>query len=185
MTYYIEIKILPDPEFSLALLMNALYNKLHRALTKLNADDIGISFPRYDQKAMRLGDLIRLHGSSDRLEALVTSGWLTGMNDHVKVGTINQTPLHTKQVAYRRIQTKSSTERLIKRRMKRHNLNLEEATELYLNSKPKPLHFPYINLKSQSTGQIFKLFILQEEQENSSGLFNTYGLSKGGTVPLF
>ena len=47
MDSYIDIRVRPDPEFSMPMLMNALVSKLHRALVAINADDIGISFPGY------------------------------------------------------------------------------------------------------------------------------------------
>lgn len=44
MDHYIDIRLRPDPDFAPAMLMGALYNKLHRALFDLQAEDLGVSF---------------------------------------------------------------------------------------------------------------------------------------------
>lgn len=46
-THYIDITILPDPEFSHTHLMGALLSKLHRALVQLQSSSIGVSFPQH------------------------------------------------------------------------------------------------------------------------------------------
>ena len=46
-THYIDITLLPDPEFSHAHLLGALLAKLHRALVQHGAGDIGTSFPQH------------------------------------------------------------------------------------------------------------------------------------------
>jgi CRISPR-associated endonuclease Csy4 len=49
------------------------------------------------------------------------------------------------------------------------------------------LNLPFILLRSQSTGQIFRLFIRHgpPQPESQPGNFNRYGLSNGPTVPWF
>ncbi|MDS0116062.1 type I-F CRISPR-associated endoribonuclease Cas6/Csy4, partial [Enterobacter hormaechei subsp. steigerwaltii] len=47
MDHYIEIRVLPDPEFSEEMLMPALMAKLHRALGQRGKGDIGVSFPAH------------------------------------------------------------------------------------------------------------------------------------------
>lgn len=37
MDHYIDILLLPDPEFPASMLMGALYNKLHKALVVLDS----------------------------------------------------------------------------------------------------------------------------------------------------
>lgn len=46
---------------------------------------------------------------------------------------------------------------------------------------------PYVQLRSASTGQTFRLFVLQGEVEEApiDGDYNSYGLSMGGSVPWF
>ena len=43
-THYIDITLLPDPEFSHAHLLGALVAKLHRALVQGQTIDIGVSY---------------------------------------------------------------------------------------------------------------------------------------------
>lgn len=44
MDHYLDLKLLPDPEFPEPQLMSALLSKFHRALHDLRRNDIGISF---------------------------------------------------------------------------------------------------------------------------------------------
>lgn len=61
MDHYLEIRVLPDPEFSSEMLMAALFAKLHRVLGARGQGDIGVSFP--DVNVMP-GTHLRLHGSA-------------------------------------------------------------------------------------------------------------------------
>lgn len=186
MDHYFELRILPDPEFAFSLLMNALYSKLHRALVQLKSTDIGVSFPHYDQEKKRLGERVRLHSRHERLQELMSSGWLKGMQDHIRLGGINQVPGNVQYAIFCRVQAKSNAERIRRRQMKRHSLSYEKALELIPDSIAKPLQLPFVNLNSQSTEQRFSLFIKQEiVAKPIQGIFNTYGLSKEATVPLF
>lgn len=186
MDHYLDIKLLPDPEFATTLLMNAAYNKLHRGLVKLQCDDIGVSFPGYDASMRILGDRIRLHGSVVRLSELMEAGWLTGMTDHVQLGKISPIPEHSQPIKVRRVQAKSSVERLRRRQMRRHNLSREEVVARIPDSVEERLTLPYLVLKSKSTEQQFRLFVRQERATTAeSGTFNAYGLSGTATLPSF
>jgi len=186
MDHYLDIKLLPDPEFATALLMNATYSKLHRGLVKLGCDDIGVSFPGYDAKKRTLGDLVRLHGSVTRLSELMEVGWLAGMSDHTQVGRIAPVPEHSQQLKVRRVQVKSSVERIRRRQMRRHNLSPEEVIARIPDSVEERLTLPYLVLKSKSTEQQFRLFVRQERAvATENGVFNAYGLSGTATLPSF
>lgn len=185
MDHYLEIRILPDPEFAATLLMNAFYSKLHRALVKLQSTDIGISFPHYGEKKW-LGERVRLHSSRERLEQLMNNDWLIGMNDHIRIGTVSPVPASVKHAFFYRVQTKSSAERIRRRQMRRHNLTAEEALRCIPDTLEKNLNVPFINIKSHSTKQAFRLFIEKElVSTQAQGTFNSYGLSKEASVPLF
>ena len=84
-THFIDITLLPDPEFSQAQLFGALVAKLHRALVQLRTDDIGISFPGYSLRPRSLGRVLRVHGGEPALLGLMKHAWLQGMRDHVAV----------------------------------------------------------------------------------------------------
>jgi CRISPR-associated endonuclease Csy4 len=97
MDHYVDIRIQPDAEFAPAMLMAALFTKLHKALAAGAHQDIGVSFPQMDvgdaapapthARASRigahpryaLGQVLRLHGTSLVLHKLLTTDWLTGM----------------------------------------------------------------------------------------------------------
>lgn len=190
MTHYLEIRLLPDPEFGPSLLLNALYNKLHHGLVKLNCNDLGISFPYQQSKAEKnqhpLGHSIRIHGTQERIAELMATHWLSGMVDHVRVSSINLLPNKVKYAVYKRVQYKSNVERIRRRHMRRHNLSHEEVVRLIPDDIEKHSDLPFMNLRSQSTKQIFKLFIQREEVPGpTDGYFNTYGLSASASVPLF
>ena len=78
MDHYIDITVLPDPEFPATTLMNALFAKLHRGLVDHGARDIGISFPDVVQSKRALGPRLRLHGSNSSLDRLMTISWMHG-----------------------------------------------------------------------------------------------------------
>lgn len=186
MDHYIEINILPDPEFSPSLLMNALHSKLHRALVLLDCKDIGLSFPDYSEKPSRLGDRIRLHGNQQRLTELMAMNWLTGMRDHIRVGEVSGTPETVRAIIVRRVQVKSNAARIRRRQIRRHGFSEEEALQRIPDSMEKRLHLPFLTLRSHSSEQVFRLFIQQVQATLSvGGNFNSYGLSGEATVPYF
>lgn len=189
MDHYIDLSILRDPEFPPDFLRNALMAKLHRALSGSDRSDIGLSFPGYrvDLVKPTLGDVLRLHGSRESLEALQASGWLRGMHDHIRASAIAGAPTTGKFRRASRVQAKSSPERLRRRRMKRTGISYDEAVQAIPDSAAETLRLPYFELRSTSTGQSFRLFVRQESnlREPVEGTFSPYGLSATATVPAF
>lgn len=185
MDHYLDIAVLPDPEFPAPILMNALFAKLHRVLVQLKNTQIGISFP--NTGARTLGNHLRLHGPQAELGHLMAQPWLKGMRDHINVSDMAAIPGHTKYCCVKRVQAKSSAERLRRRYLQRHpEANPEQLVRLLPDSVEQKLKLPYLRLKSLSNGQDFLLFIQQSEQTDSKpGTFNTYGLSSSATLPLF
>lgn len=187
MDHYLDIHLLPDPEFPPHQLLAALYAKLHRSLVQLGASRIAVSFPGYSVSPPRLGARFRLIGSAPDLTALMASDWLRGMRDHVKVDAVAVVPADAVQRALRRVQAKSSPARLRRRQMRRHGLTESEAMQRVPDSAEERLELPFVQLASGSTGQTFRLYLrLGEPQQNrSAGLFNAYGLSPTATIPCF
>ena len=184
MDYYIDIKLLPDTEFSSSILMNALYAKLHRALAAAGQGEIGVSFP-LAQKTM--GNSIRLHGSQSTLQRLMAINWLKGLTDYTSISAITVVPENCKHRVVKRVQAKSSAERMYRRSVKKGWLTAEEADAKIATSKEQHLKQPFVQLKSQSTGQSFCLFIQQGKLLDASvgGGFSAYGLSDVATIPWF
>lgn len=188
MDSYIDIRLLPDPEFAQSQLMGALFAKLHRTLVQLRAHDIGVSFPRMQTEPRTLGDRLRLHGTAPVLQALMTLDWLSGMRDHCAVAELQPVPGNARYRMVRRVQSKSSPERLRRRLAKRHDLTEEQACERIPDTtQGRLLKLPFVALRSQSTGQNFRLFVEHGDllDQPLAGTFTAYGLSNGATVPWF
>lgn len=181
MDYYVDIQVLPDPEFKATTLMNAVYSKLHRALVNLGRDDVGVSFPEADKVP---GPLLRLHSGKEALDRLMAEGWLKGLRDYTNVSGIAPVPTDATFVRVQRLQPKQSAARL-RRAVKRDSLKESEAERILANRQP--LKKPYLRLQSQSTGENFLLFIDQSKPQvqEIKGSYNTYGLSQTATVPWF
>ena len=189
-THYIDITLLPDPEFSQVHLLGALVSKLHRALVQLCADNIGMSFPTHVVKPFTqrgLGTVLRLHGGLDALQALMGQDWLKGMRDHVTVTDPAQAPVDSPRRLVLRRQFKTNAERLRRRRMQRKGETAEQAAEAIPDSVERRPDLPFVHLRSSSTAQPFCLFVEHREvtAESVGGGFNSYGLSLGATVPWF
>ena len=184
MGHFIEICLLPDTEFSSSLLMNALFAKLHRALAEAGHGEVGVSFPQANKT---LGDTIRLHGSQDALGRLMAIGWLKGLTDYTHVTTVAAVPDKCKHRVVKRVQAKSSVERMYRRSVKKGWLSVEEAESRIASGKDQQLKLPFVQLKSRSTEQSFRLFIQQGKILDSpvAGEFSTYGLSDVATIPWF
>lgn len=188
MDYYQNIKILPDPEFPPHMLMSALFAKLHRALVQLDSNAIGVSFPKVDHGKPSLGNLLRLHGTEKSLQALEEQNWLVRMLDHIEAAEMISVPANAQHCRVKRVQAKSSVERLRRRYCKRHEgVTAQDVVALIPDSVEAHLSLPYLQLKSESTGQSFRLFIEHQAPQSQliTGVFNSYGLSTQATVPWF
>jgi len=186
-SYYIDIRLLPDPEFSQAHLMGALYAKLHRALVGLDTHEIGVSFPQYSVQPRTLGQIMRMHGGESALSALLSTDWLRGMRDHVEVGNMSVVPQAVQHRRLLRRQFKTSVDRLRYRRMRRKGETYEQAAKAIPDGIEQQPDLPYVQLRSASTGQRFCLFLALGDPEPNPvlGSFNAYGLSNTATLPWF
>ena len=187
MDRYIDIHLLPDPEFTPPLLMSALFSKLHRALVDHGRGDIGVSFPDVDSKHVRLGECLRLHGSGDALGLLMDLDWLQGMRDHTRLTPARPVPESASHRMVHRVQAKSSPARLRRRLMKRQGIDESAAADAIPDDAAERLQLPYVTLSSHSTKQRFRLFIEHAPVQASpvAGSFSQYGLSSTATVPWF
>ena len=187
MLHYIDIRLLPDPEFPEHQLMGALYTKLHRLLVQVQTDRIGVSFPGYQESPPTLGNTLRLLGPESDLSRLMESPWLKGIRDHTEVMPIAPAPLNAMHRPLRRIQVKSNPDRLMRRQMRRHGLTEKQARERVSDGKGERLRLPYVTLSSTTTGQRFPLFLRLGPAVPEAGgwSFNAYGLSNTAAIPWF
>lgn len=189
-THYIDITLLPDPEFSHAHLLGALVAKLHRALVQGQCTDIGVSYPQHIGQPMArrtLGAVLRLHGTPEALQRLMGQDWLKGMRDHTRVGEPLPVPAHAQHRSVRRRQFKTNVDRLRRRRMQRKGETAEQAAAAIPHTVERRPDLPFVQLRSSSTGQPFCLCVEHGPllPQPVPGPFNAYGLSQDATVPWF
>ena len=184
MDHYLEIRVLPDPEFSSEMLMAALFAKLHRVLGARGQGDIGVSFP--DVNVMP-GARLRLHGSAQALQALEASTWRKGLTDYCQCSPVTPVPEIKGWRVVSRVQVKSNSQRLLRRSVKKGWLTEEQAIERLATQAEQRTDLPFLNMKSLSSQQLFKLFIRHGDllKEPVKGEFSSYGLSATATIPWF
>ncbi len=183
LSHYLDIRLLPDPEFETQDLLNALFAKFHRAMNQTVAGQIGVSFPEVEK---RLGAVLRLHGSEAALTLLMGDNWLKGMKDYCQISPIAPIPEQIQYRTVRRVQIKSVHNKR-KRSIAKGWLTPEQALESIPDSQQKPISLPYIEMKSLSNLNRMRVYIEHGELQNqpSDGTFNSYGLSATATIPWF
>lgn len=186
MDYYLDLTVLPDPEFTETMLLNALFAKFHRALVARKTGDIGVSFPKANKT---LGSVLRLHGTQTALDELQQTPWMKGLRDYVQSNDIAHIPDGCKHQQVKRVHEKASPERMLRRAIRNEkSIDGIHSEQVKQHPQRQPKH-PFLQLKSQSTGgHHFRLFIQHTEAQDEAiaGEFNCYGLSlQGSTVPKF
>lgn len=183
MDSYLDICILPDPEFKETVLMNVIYAKLHKALCELHSNNVGVSFPNY---GVTLGNILRIHGDESGLNDLQGLNWFGSMSGYCKVSEIQTVPADTKFRTISRKQTTMSQSKL-KRLIKRGSIPEDDIKQYKAKMFTKGLDNPYVELVSGSNGQKHRRYIEFGELLDSpvGGEFDQFGLSKTATVPWF
>lgn len=183
---YIEIKVVPDIEFSSIELMSAMFLKLHVAYNSIENGKFAISFPDYSECNMQLGERIRLFSTKDNLEKLSELHWEKGLRDYLCISSIQSVPNDCSFAIFKRVQT-NSLHRERKRKMSRANVSYEEACRLIPNVKETKL--PFIDVKSLSTKSLARIYIKRLEcklrQQSDDLHYSSYGLSSEFPVPIF
>ena len=188
MNCYIEIQLLPDPEFSAAMLMSTLFSKLHRGLAVLGSGAVGASFPDISlESPYGLGERLRLHGDEQQLSRLMDLKWIKGAHDHTQSTGLLNVPSNIQHRTFFRVQAKSNPERLRRRFVRRHGGTIEAAAHVIPEHANEQLKLPYLMLASSSTGHRFPLFVNAGDlvHKPTAGNFSTYGLSRTTTIPWF
>ncbi|ELQ6020346.1 type I-F CRISPR-associated endoribonuclease Cas6/Csy4 [Cronobacter turicensis] len=184
MDYYQDIQVLPDPEFTQETLMAALFAKLHRALGARGKGDIGVSFP---DAGIKPGARLRLHGLQPALAELEATRWRAGLQDYCQSSAILPVPQVQGWRTVSRVQVKSNPERLLRRSVRKGWLTEEEAQQRLSGLQEQQTALPWIQVKSLSSGQHYRLFIQHGALQPTpvSGTFSSYGLSASATIPWF
>jgi len=183
MDYYLDIKIVPDEEVPIYFIRNKVYTKLHKALFSLKSTNIGISFPNYKVK---LGNVIRLHGTENSLLKLLDTNWLGGLSGYCDISTIQEIP---GELVYRTISRMQSnmTEAKLRRLIKRGSITQDEVKGYKAKMFQQGLDNPFLELESSSNGHKHRRYIQFGElsEQAIKGEFDQFGLSKKATIPWF
>ena len=205
MKYYLDITLLPDAEASLGFLWQKVYTQCHLALVEQkNADNssgVAMAIPGYRHgkqsfesgSSFPLGNKIRLLAQTEQqLEQLDLARWLRRLSDYCHYTSIKKVPDNITEFAcFTRKQFNTSVERLARRRVKRKGEALQQALEYYKAYTAPKSDLPFINCKSLSGNQEFKLLIEKQVlAKPQQGNLNCYGLSQKqgpqtATVPCF
>lgn len=183
MDHYLDIRVLPDPEFGQVELLNALYAKLHRVLPSLTQGRVGVSFPNHRRT---LGECLRLHGTLAELLNLTEVNWLQGMRDYIQIGEPEPIPQGASFRVVRRVQAKSAHNKR-RRSVAKGWLSEEEAQVRIPDDQQKAISLPYAEMHSLSTQSRMRLYIEHGPllDKAVTGTFNAYGLSATTTIPWF
>jgi CRISPR-associated endonuclease Csy4 len=191
MKFYIDIIILPS-EIGHHFIWEKLFQQIHLGLVEMQAASntipVGIALPEYDVEKNLLGSRLRILAETENLlEQFNVHKWLSRLKDYVKITSIKTVPAEVKSYScYRRQQIKTNIDRMARRKAKRQGISIEQAINDFTNFKIKLVKTPFINMKSQSTGKRFRLFIEKSEVGVAVNKgFSCYGLSAESTVPNF
>jgi len=181
--YYIDIRLMPKKEIRENVLLNQVYSSFHKRLYDLKSNSIGISFPEYK---LKLGRLVRIHGSKEDLERLQEKDWIGRYGEFCKISKIEKIPQNVKYRTLYRVQ-QNMTEAKLRRLIKRGTIPEEDIKKYRIKMYQGGLDNPYVELVSMSNKQLHRRFIaFGELQENGvKGEFDLFGLSKISTIPWF
>lgn len=190
MYYYRELTLLPDAYVTVHFLWTKLFSEVHYALVEGKTIrpnmNIGCTWPDYTEES--LGRTLRLiTNNREDLELLPLEKRLTRYRDYCHITSVR--PVGERRIqgyaVYRRYQPDGAINSKARRFVKRHpEISLDEARHLLKQKKRK--YLPFIQLKSDSTGQQFSLFIEKETPAPEvKAPFSAYGLSTRASLPEF
>jgi len=194
MQVYQDITLLPAVDIPLHFLWEKVYQQIHLALVETSDSNgkvnIGIAFPKYrkEKGGHPLGDTLRLLSMfKDDLVKLNIVKWFSRLSDYVVCTGIRDVPNRIDGHAhFKRLRPKGNNERLARRKAKREGISYDDALAYFKDRKVKLNNAPYVQIKSLSNNNRFRLMIdCVDADACSLEGFDTYGLSAKSTVPLF
>lgn len=187
--FYQEITLIPYEEITNDFLLCKVYEELHKIFSEIkskNKQSLAVSFPKYCLDSLSLGDKIRIfYYSENQFEKVDLKTRLAKFLDYIHITKIIEVPCEIEFVKFVRVQVKDNKDKLVRRYSKRHNINFEEASKIYVGYEEKVNTLPFIKLKSNSNNNYYRLYIKKEKINFKDGDFNSYGLSNDSTVPCF
>lgn len=188
LSHYFDIKAIPQADITQSEVISHIMQLLHQILPQFNGK-IGLGFPAYGQQKT-LGGIIRVFGSEKDIsvihQELLQSN---SMKDYALIGPISSIPERVNGYAYfKRLHQKGASQiRRSQKRLTEQGKWSDDIADNMLVKHMKQKNLPHVHLKSSSTGQNWILQIQQQlsNHPSSEGEFNSFGLSKQLTVPLF
>lgn len=197
MKYYQEITLI-EGDKRLYDVWSDVYTQIHIALAdiknKHDIESVGVSFPnyRYEEKENKafamLGNKLRVFApNKEYLAELNLNKWLDRLTDYVHIKSIKEVGNQAKEhVVVRRYRFKN-VEKQAEQYAKHKGISYEDALAWCLQYKQSSKPYPFINLKSETNKQNYKLSIIQETVDSpTEGNFNQYGINNASgntTVP--
>lgn len=199
MKYYTDITLLPGGDIGVHFLWTKVMTQIHLALVEIQDENkkvpVAASFPEYREKQENkqgfVGNKLRLLAvDKTDLERLNLANWFDRFSDYVHIKAIREVPPTDTYESFTREKFIGSVDRLIRRRIKRHNETEEQAKKYFAGYKAMPdqKDYPFIKIKSLSSEKNFCLIIARKDQTftpTENQLFNTYGLNAKGVLPKF
>mgnify|MGYP006297102803 CR=1 FL=1 len=180
----IVVKVTGD-EIPAEFILSHLFTALHGLLVRQKDADgfvgVGVGFPEYDADRQTLGRVISLFGGEDSLSLLGLPASVPDIRDFVRMSGPVDVVSFQRYATFRKVKPKAAPENKIRRAMRRHGYSREEAERKYSSYYDSDRHdkvrgLPYLKIYSQSTGQIFPVYIKREVSSRQAGKFNTFGL---------
>lgn len=199
MKHYLDITLLPSDDIGVHFLWSKVMMQIHLALVEIQDSNkkvpVAVSFPNYKEPANNelghIGNKLRLFALDKAdLERLNIQKWLSRLEDYVHIKNIADVPSEVKSFEnFNRRQKSGSPDKHIRRRMKRHNETLEQASQYFSDYKMKAADkaLPFIKMKSLTSDNEFNMSIKRKaiEQNATPVMFNTYGFSSNSALPKF
>ena len=183
MNHYQDIEVFAKKGEHPNRVLARLYTQLHLKLVETQSTDIGVSFPRMEKDP---GNLLRIHGSRERLESLNKTGWWQQLAESIQCAHIIPTPSGVSHWSISRVRSNMSRSKL-RRLQKRGSINKEGVKEYRARMCADTMGQPYVELLSGSNGNIYRRYLQFGPSTNQqvSGAFDVFGLSSQATVPWF
>tara|TARA_R110002124_G_scaffold143446_2_gene308190 strand:+ start:111 stop:710 length:600 start_codon:yes stop_codon:yes gene_type:complete len=199
MNYYLDITLLPGDDIGVHFLWSKVMMQVHLALVEIQDSNkqvpVAVSFPHYRESANNatafIGNKLRLFSENKTdLERLNIQKWLNRLDDYVHIKNITEVPANIGSFeSFSRRQKSGSPDKHIRRRMKRHNETLEQASKHFSDYKmaDEDKALPFIKMKSLTSNDEFNMSIARKVTEQSSNpvMFNTYGFNRKAPLPKF
>lgn len=191
MQYYQDITLLPDEGASVNFLWGKVFAALHLALAEQKnahgVTSIAVAFPQYGETS--LGNKLRVLAEEQPvLELLAVKQVLRRFDEYVHITGIRNIPAARIKgyAVYSRYQPDSSVHQKARRYSARHqDISYEQALAM-MKSKDRTTKLPYIQLRSMTNHNPFRLFIKKTAAEPAGCReFGSYGLSANSPVPEF